>query len=195
VRRLITPEGYDNGFATLFMTLQVVPTTEEGGPTMTDRLEQLAERCVTALGLDLEAVELSPSNPAQPAKRRVLRIAVDADGGVPIESITQATRELSKELDASDVMGAQPYTLEVTSRGVDRPLALPRHWRRNIGRLVVADLADGSRVKGRITAADETAADLTVDGALRRLPLEEVATARVEAELTRPRSTDPRKDA
>jgi ribosome maturation factor RimP len=114
---------------------------------------------------------------------------------VPIESITQATRELSKELDAADVMGAQPYTLEVTSRGVDRPLALPRHWRRNIGRLVVADLADGSRVKGRITAADETAADLTVDGALRRVPLEEVAAARVEAELTRPRSTDPRKDA
>ena len=157
---------------------------------MTDRLEQLAERCVTALGLDLEAVELSKAG-----QRRVLRIAVDADGGVPIESITQATRELSKQLDASDVMGAQPYTLEVTSRGVDRPLALPRHWRRNIGRLVVAELADGSRVKGRITAADETAADVTVDGSLRRLPLDDVATARVEAELTRPRSTDPRKDA
>jgi ribosome maturation factor RimP len=125
----------------------------------------------------------------------VLRIAVDTDGGVGIDSITEATRELSKELDASDVMGAQPYTLEVTSRGVDRPLALPRHWRRNIGRLVVAELADGSRVKGRITAADETAADLTVDGALRRLSLEDVATARVEAELTRPRSIDPRKDA
>ena len=154
------------------------------------RLEQLAERCVTALGLDLEAVELSKAG-----KRRVLRIAVDADGGVPIESITQATRELSKELDASDVMGAQPYTLEVTSRGVDRPLTLPRHWRRNIGRLVVADLADGSRVKGRITAADESAVDLTVDGAARQLPFEDVATARIEAELNRPRSIDPRKDA
>jgi ribosome maturation factor RimP len=157
---------------------------------MEGRLEQLAERCVTALGLDLEAVELS-----QAGKRRVLRIAVDADGGVPIESITEATRELSKALDTTDVMGNQPYTLEVTSRGVDRPLALPRHWRRNVGRLVVADLADGSRVKGRITAAHEDAADVTVDGALRRLPLEDVATARIEAELTRPRSTDPRKDA
>jgi ribosome maturation factor RimP len=162
---------------------------------MEGRLEQLAERCVTALGLDLEAVELS-----QAGKRRVLRIAVDADGGVPIESITEATRELSKALDTTDVMGTQPYTLEVTSRGVDRPLALPRHWRRNVGRLVVADLADGSRLKGRITAAREDAVDVTVDGALRRLPLEDVATARIEAELTRPtshahRSTDPRKDA
>lgn len=159
------------------------------------RLEQLAERCVSALGLDLEAVELS-----QAGKRRVLRIAVDADGGVPIESITQATRELSKALDAADAMGAQPYTLEVTSRGVDRPLTLPRHWRRNVGRLVVADLDDGSRVKGRITAADDIAADLAVDGAARQLAFADVATARIEAELTRPksdahRSTDPRKDA
>jgi ribosome maturation factor RimP len=157
---------------------------------MGGRLEELAERSVTALGLDLEAVELS-----QAGKRRVLRIAVDADGGVPIESITQATRDLSKALDAADVMGAQPYTLEVTSRGVDRPLTLLRHWRRNVGRLVVADLVDGSRVKGRITSAEEDAVDVTVDGALRRVPLDDVATARIEAELTRSRSTDPRKDA
>ena len=140
---------------------------------MTDRLEQLAERCVTALGLDLEAVELSTAG-----SRRVLRIAVDADGGVPIDAITQATRELSKSLDDSDVMGAQPYTLEVTSRGVDRPLTLPRHWRRNVGRLVVAELADGSRVKGRITSATaDDAVDLTVDGEPRRIPISDVATA------------------
>ena len=175
------------------------------------RLEQLAERCVTALGLDLEAVELSPSGSAQSGRRRVLRIAVDADGGVPIEAITDATRELSKALDTTDVMGAQPYTLEVTSRGVDRPLTRPRHWRRNVGRLVVADLADGSRLKGRITGVPDDptdsptddpvdlTVDLTVDGGLRRLPLADVVTARVEAELT-PKSrahssTDPREDA
>lgn len=162
------------------------------------RLEQLAERCVTALGLDLEAVELSPSG-----KRRVLRIAVDADGGVPIDSITQATRELSKALDTADAMGSQPYTLEVTSRGVDRPLTLPRHWRRNVGRLVVADLADGTRVKGRITTVDEAPTDgsveLAVDGAPRRVAFADVAKARIEAELTRPKSarssTDHREDA
>lgn len=159
--------------------------TIKGGP-----LEQLAERCVTALGLDLEAVELSKAG-----KRRVLRIAVDTDGGVGIDSITEATRELSKALDASDVMGAQPYTLEVTSRGVDRPLTLPRHWRRNVGRLVVAELADGSRLKGRIASVGDGSVDLTVDGAPRRLPFDDVSTARVEAELTRPKSTDPRKDA
>ncbi|MGH3457158.1 ribosome maturation factor RimP [Aeromicrobium sp.] len=162
---------------------------------MTDRLEQLAERCVTALGLDLEAVELSRSG-----SNRLLRIAVDADGGVPIDSITQATRELSKALDASDVMGEQPYTLEVTSRGVDRPLTMPRHWRRNLGRLVIADLADGSRLKGRIAAVndDETSdgsVEVTVDGRQRRLVLSDVATARIEPELTRPKSHAPKSGA
>ena len=162
---------------------------------MEGRLEQLAERCVTALGLDLEAVELSHSGSAQPGKRRVLRVVVDADGGVPIDSITEISRELSNALDASDVMGSQPYTLEVTSRGAERPLMLPRHWRRNVGRLVVANLTDGSRVKARITASDDTSVDLTVDGALRRLPFADVTTAHVVAEITRTRSTDPRKDA
>jgi ribosome maturation factor RimP len=154
------------------------------------RLEQLAERCVTSLGLDLEAVELSKAG-----SRRVLRIAVDADGGVPIGTIAEATRELSKALDSSNVMGAQAYTLEVTSRGVDRPLTLPRHWRRNIGRLVIAELADGSRVKGRIAAADDDAVDVSVDDEPRRLALADVATARIQAELTRPRPTPDRKDA
>jgi ribosome maturation factor RimP len=162
---------------------------------MEGRLEQLAERCVTALGLDLEAVELSPSG-----KRRVLRVAVDADGGVPVDALTEASRELSKALDASDVMGSRPYTLEVTSRGAERPLSLPRHWRRNLGRLVVADLADGSRVKGRIAASDDTSVDLTVEGSLRRIPFADITTAHVEAELTRPgsdapSSTHPGKDA
>jgi ribosome maturation factor RimP len=146
------------------------------------RLEQLAERCVTALGLDLEAVELSRSG-----SRRLLRIAVDADGGVPIDSITAATRELSKALDSSDAMGEQPYTLEVTSRGLDRPLTRPRHWRRNVGHLVDVELTDGSRLRGRISATDDDGADVTVDGQRRRIAFGDVATARIEPELTKPR--------
>ena len=61
----------------------------------------------------------------------MLRVAVDKDGGVTLDDVADATREVNRVLDGSDVMGEQPYTLEVTSRGVDRPLTLPRHWRRN----------------------------------------------------------------
>ena len=55
------------------------------------------------LGFDLEAIELTPAG-----NKRVLRIALDQDGGVGIDHITEATRALSEELDASDVMGARP---------------------------------------------------------------------------------------
>jgi ribosome maturation factor RimP len=154
-------------------------------PQNEGRLEQLVERCVTELGLDLEAVELSKAG-----KHRVLRIAVDTDGGVSIDTITDATRELSQALDASDVMGAQPYTLEVTSRGLDRPLTLPRHWRRNIGRLAVVRLTDDSKVTGRIAASHDDAVELTVDGSSRHVPLADVATARIEAELKPPTTKD-----
>ena len=54
-------------------------------------------------------------------------------------------------------MGEQPYTLEVTSPGTDRPLTQPRHWRRNQGRLVKATLADRRTVTGRITDSDDDA--------------------------------------
>ena len=91
-----------------------------------------------ALGLDLEAVDITPAG-----KRRILRVAVDKDGGVTLDEVAEATREVDRVLDDSDVMGEQPYTLEVTSRGVDRPLTLPRHWRRNADRLVKVTFADG----------------------------------------------------
>src|SRR5215207_7977943 len=158
----------------------MVPTTEHGGRAMTDRLETLVDDCVSALGLDLEAVELSSGG-----KRRILRIAVDTDGGVGIDHITQATRALSDALDASDVMGTQPYTLEVTSRGVDRPLTEPRHWRRNTGRLVRVTLSGGTSVTGRVGDSDEEQVSLDVDGTAHAVTYADVKKALVQIEFNR----------
>ncbi len=103
-----------------------------------DRLSGVFTDPLAATGLDVEAIELT-----QAGNRRLLRVAVDKDGGVTLDDIADATREVSRVLDGSDVMGEQPYTLEVTSPGTDRPLTLPRHWRRNRGRLVKVSLTDG----------------------------------------------------
>jgi ribosome maturation factor RimP len=139
----------------------------------------LVAGCVDALGLDLDAVELRGSGP-----KRLLRVVVDREGGVPIDVITETSRELSRELDGSDVMGATGYTLEVTSRGVDRPLTLPRHWSRNVGRLVVVTTAEGERVRGRVAAV--TSDHVELEGGA-QLPLADVKSAFVEPELNRPR--------
>lgn len=139
------------------------------------------------LGLDLEAVEVTPAG-----RRRVLRVAVDKDGGVTLDDVAEATREVSRALDESDTMGEQPYTLEVTSPGVDRPLTLPRHWRRNAGRLVKATTEDGGTVVGRVTSVDEEQALLQTDRGVEALRYADVAKAHVQVELNRPRSTDER---
>lgn len=147
---------------------------------MNDRLNALVAATVSDLGFDLEALELTPAG-----KKRVLRIAIDQDGGVTIDDISAATRALSAELDSSDVMGQQPYTLEVTSRGVERPLGEARHWRRNNDRLVSVQLADGSTVDGRIGESDDTGVDITTTQGVQRLAYADVAKALVQIELTR----------
>jgi ribosome maturation factor RimP len=143
-----------------------------------DRLAQELSEPVSSLGLDLEAVDLSSAG-----KRKVLRVAVDKDGGVTMDDIAEATRAVSTALDSRDLMGAQAYTLEVSSRGVDRPLTMPRHWRRNTGRLVKVDLQEGEPLTGRITSCDEAGAVLDVEGSEHRVPFDQVSKAKIQVEF------------
>ena len=138
-----------------------------------------------ALGLDIEAVEITPAG-----NRRVLRVAVDKDGGVTLDDVADATRAVNEVLDGSEVMGEQPYTLEVTSRGVDRPLTLPRHWRRNADRLVKVSLVDGSSLTGRIGGSTDEAVTLDVDGTPREVAYDSIAKALVQIEFNRTTSKD-----
>jgi len=146
-----------------------------------DQIEAELAGPLRALELDLETVEITPAG-----KRRILRVSVDKDGGVTLDEVAEATREVSRVLDGSDVMGEQPYTLEVTSRGVDKPLTLPRHWRRNQSRLVEVRLDGGETVTGRIATSDDAAVCLDVDGTIREIPYADVAKALVQIEFNRP---------
>lgn len=157
-----------------------------GKDTTRDRIEAELDDPLRALGLDLEAVDITPAG-----KRRILRVAVDKDGGVTLDEVAEATREVERVLDGSDVMGEQPYTLEVTSRGVDRPLVLPRHWRRNTGRLVKVTFADGSSATGRITETGEESATVEVSGRQRTVAYTEVKKALVQVEFNRRADDEP----
>jgi len=137
------------------------------------------------LGLDLEAIELSKAG-----KRSVLRVAVDQDGGVTLDDVADATKKISELLDSSDVMGNTPYTLEVSSPGVGRPLTLPRHWRRNQGKLVKVVLSDGESIEGRITSSDDTEAILEIDAEQRSVAFAEVKRAKVQVEFKKSQGED-----
>lgn len=153
-----------------------------------DRVETELAGPLSALGLDLEATELSNAG-----KRRVLRIAVDQDGGVTHDDLVAAEHAVSETLESSDVMGQQPYTLEVTSRGVDRPLSLPRHWRRNQQRLVAITRTDGSTLRGRIVEHDSEPGGgvrLDVDGSSVDVSYADIAKALVQIEFNRPTGSE-----
>jgi ribosome maturation factor RimP len=106
-----------------------------GAAADAERIVGLLEPAVAAMGMDLEDVRITSAG-----RRRLLRIVVDADGGVSLDDIALVSRELSATLDRAATMGEAPYTLEVSSPGVDRPLTQPKHWRRAVGRMVTAPL-------------------------------------------------------
>lgn len=141
---------------------------------------------LNATGIDVEGVEVSNAG-----RRKLVRVFVDKDGGVTLDDIAGATTVVSDLLDRSDVLDDHPYTLEVTSPGVDRPLTQPRHWRRNLDRLVRVQPREGADFTGRIVAAHESGATVDVNGTLRQVPYADVAKARVEIEFNRPRAAMP----
>ncbi|MGH3311116.1 MAG: ribosome maturation factor RimP [Streptomyces sp.] len=157
--------------------------------TQSDRLRGLLEPLVGRKGLDLEEVDVTPAG-----KRRVLRVVVDAEDGVQLDTCAELSRSLSEALDETDVMGGSPYVLEVTSPGADRPLTVQRHYRRAVGRLIKAHLtetAGGGELTARVTRVDEEGVDLEVPGVkgrkptARRLAFGDIAKARVEIEFNR----------
>src|ERR1700761_9282351 len=152
-------------------------------PPDTDQIVTVAAPVVHALGMDLESVKVTSAG-----RRRLLRIVVDSDRGLSLDDAALASRELSAKLDASDVMGDLPYTLEVSSPGVDRPLTQPRHWQRALGRLVRGPLtgAPSSPAQGGVVAADAEQVVLDVSGTHRRFGYAALGSGKVQIEFDRP---------
>jgi ribosome maturation factor RimP len=161
-----------------------MPATNASSVASRARLVQLLTPAVEAAGHDLEDVTVSPAG-----KRQVVRVVVDKDGGSTLDDIAEVSRTVSDLLDTAeeqepDLLGGA-YVLEVSSPGVDRRLTLPRHWRRNTGRLVAATLADGSTLTGRVLAADDLEVVLDVDGTEHRLLLAQLTSGAVQVEFSR----------
>jgi ribosome maturation factor RimP len=144
-------------------------------------LRSLAEPIVAGLDCDLEDVVIR-----QAGKRRLVRIVVDHHtGGLTLDLVADISREISRVLEDSTVLGNSPYVLEVTSPGVDRPLTLPRHWSRAVGRLVQVTPKSGDAIVGRVMSANESEAVLDIDGADTTVAYADVARAVVQVEFTR----------
>ena len=166
-----------------------MPTHRQPGGSPREAVRELLSPALDGVGLLLEDVTISPAG-----NRRVLRVLVDAaEPSAPplsLDDVAEASRTVSGLLDASDVMGQAPYVLEVSTPGVDRPLTQPRHFARNVGRLVRVTSGDGDTVDGRIASAGDAlvlevpgAAKGTTEG--RVIDWHDVARGQVQVEFSR----------
>jgi ribosome maturation factor RimP len=103
-----------------------------------------------ALGFYLEDVTITSAG-----RRSMLTVIVDGDTHLSLDQVTSATKAIGEIVESVQSLGETPFTLEVTSPGLDRPLTKVRHWQKNINRLVKVVLQDGSEIKGRINEVNE----------------------------------------
>jgi ribosome maturation factor RimP len=125
---------------------------------LTDQITELIEPAVSAQGFFLEEVQL-----VSPGKHRIVTCIVDGEVALNLDQVTSVSRAISELLDESPIMGDTPFTLEVTSPGIDRPLTKPRHFAKNQDRLLKVTKSDGEVVTGRILSNTDNAVTLTVE--------------------------------
>ena len=152
--------------------------------SLSDKITELVQPAVEQAGFFLEDVHV-----VSPGKHRIITCIVDGQTPLNLDQVTSVSRDISELLDGADFMDDTAFTLEVTSPGVDRPLTLPRHWQKNLNRLVKVVKVDGSVVNGRITTIEDANIVLLEDvkGKTKEhtLSLNDVKRATVEIEFNR----------
>ena len=149
-----------------------------------DQISELVTPAVSDQGFYLEDVHV-----ATPGSHRIVTCIVDGDASLNLDQVTTVSRVISELLDEAAFMGETPFTLEVTSPGVDRPLTQPRHFAKNIDRLLKIIKLDGSEVTGRILSNTDHDVTLTVtvkkEISEQTVSLSEIKRAVVEIEFNR----------
>jgi ribosome maturation factor RimP len=145
---------------------------------MADLADQLAE--LFGPYLAAEGIELDDLEVVGNGRGRVVRVTVDADGGIDVDRIAETARGLSRLADEADPMPGS-YNLEVGSPGLERSLRRPSHYRKSVGREVkvkTVELVEGRRVHhGVLQLVDDEGFTLVDDESTQRLRYSEVASA------------------
>lgn len=149
--------------------------------SLANNLTDLLTPVVTGTGFVLEEVTVTPVG-----KRRLVSVVIDREVSNPsLDEVTVVSKEISAILDTYSQMGEMPFTLEVTTPGVDRPLTLPRHWKKNVGRLVKITPKEGEKYLGRITEVLENEVKLDLGKGLINVNFGDVSRAQIEVEFNR----------
>lgn len=151
-----------------------------------EQVIELLDEEFTRAGYEVEDVEFGGGRPPR------LTVIADAEDGVDLDAIATLSKVASAVLDGAEQATGDfgAYVLEVTSRGVDRPLTTEKHFRRSRGRKVEVALADGSGLTGRIGQTAEGVVHLVVavgkDFEIRPIDVAGITKAIVQVEFSPP---------
>ena len=139
-------------------------------------LEAVVRPVVEAAGLELVDVTFR-----REAGRRILRVTVDREEGVDLDTIAGTSERLSRRLDLEE-FAPGPYTLEVSSPGVERPLRRPEEFVRRVGDKVkvrTSEPIEGARNHaGVLVAADDDGVTIATERGERTLRYGDISSAR-----------------
>lgn len=142
-------------------------------------LRELLDPLVQKAGFILEEVKVTPLG-----RRRQISVIVDGEERNPNhDEVASISRAISAQLDDFSGLGDSPFTLEVTSPGIDRPLTELRHWRKNLGRLVKILTKEDKEISGRI--AEVHTGKVRIDDSI--FDFESIKRAQVQIEFNRPK--------
>ena len=148
-----------------------------------DSIADLIRPVVEEAGFFLEDVFTS-----NPGNHRIVTCMVDGLKPLSLDEVTVVSRAVSEILDETPLL-TEAFTLEVTSPGIERPITLPRHWTKNLTRIVKVLLNDDTEVSGRLTEFDETRAILieNIKGRMKthEVNFADIKRANVEIEFNR----------
>jgi len=134
-----------------------------------------AEALVRPL-IEGEGLELVDVTFGRESGRRILRVVVDREGGVDLDTISKLSQKVSRRLDLEGFEPG-PYALEVSTPGIERPLRRPEDFRRAVGERVRIKTTDGM-LEGELRAAEADAIRVASREGEHRVALEEVAAAK-----------------
>ncbi|HHO54742.1 MAG TPA: ribosome maturation factor RimP [Deltaproteobacteria bacterium] len=144
------------------------------------KIRELVEEPIQRLGFDLVAVEWLGGR-----RGPILRLSVEALGGVTAEDCVRVSHHVSPLLDAEDPIRST-YTLEVSSPGIARPVQRLADFERFQGYRAKIRLAEGPprrRYTGVIGPVEDGELLLSVDGQEHRVPIDLIERAHLVLDL------------
>jgi len=150
------------------------------GKEIVDQVRSMVDPILLNEGMELVDIEYR-----RESKGWVLRLTLDKEGGVTLDDCTRVSQEVGRNLDVEDFIQT-PYTLEVSSPGLTRPLKTEKDFMKYCNRLIKVKTVDPvenrRQFKGELLGVSQGQIEIKVEGEVFQISLSNVAKANLEIE-------------